>query len=478
MRIDCHTHAFNLLTAATPYAVRVFLARRDAGFPARLSKLLARAIRNLAARRRTVDREAIVRSIIAEMLSDKRAASLFKDLPTAKLVPGSRRLTKTLVGRLRGDALDRILAWIDRKPKAGDPDQDVYEARLGDYVAFMSIAFKPRIADVCSDMFSGMAATDGAIALMMDITENADYENVFVAQMEQMAQMILRYPGRFFPFVAVDPRRKAGNDLRYEKLLHRAVGQLGFVGVKLYPSLGYPLDSPDMRRVYDHCLAKELPITLHCNSGGFTPADEEYWKYADPAEWKRLLGADARYRALRICFGHFGGDDVLADAHPFTGKSWTAAITELMKAPGSQVYADVSYHTAAMGGGKGSDKEVNYFRNLRDLLTDGVVRERLLFGTDHWMVRVRCAPGSYWHYFRTRLRHYMGDGAGSAAWDAMTQTNPARFLGLPLHGRSDATPPIRGYARYVGDHAAEVGERPAPWLRRLAETELFRSVTF
>jgi len=106
------------------------------------------------------------------------------------------------------------------------------------------------------------------------------------------------------------------------------------------------------------------------------------------------------------------------------------------------------------------------------------VRDRLLFGTDHWMVRVRCAPKSYWNYFRTRLRKYMGDAAGANAWDAMTRTNPSRFLGLPLHGRADATPPIRGYARYIGDHAAEVGELPAPWLKGLAEAELFRSVTF
>ncbi|MDZ4200452.1 MAG: amidohydrolase family protein [Kiritimatiellia bacterium] len=478
MRIDSHTHVFNLLTVATPYALRVFLARKDAGFPVWLSELLERTIRKLAEKSRRIEREEIVRSIVAEMLSDKRAAELIEDLPIAELVPGAGRLTKSLLGRLGNDALDRILAWIERKLRAEDPDCDVYESKLSDYISYVCIAFKPRIADVCSDMFAGMAATDGVIALMMDITDNADNEDVFVDQMEQMAQMILRYPGRFFPFVAVNPLRKTKDDPRFEKLLRRAVGQLGFVGVKLYPSLGYPLDSPDMRRVYDYCLEKELPITLHCNGGGFTPANAEYWKHADPSELETLLRSDPRYRALRICFGHFGGDDVLADGYPFADKCWTAAIVNLMKAPESHVYADVSYHTAAMCGGKDSDRERNYFRNLSDLLSDEVVRDRLLFGTDHWMVRVRCAPKSYWNYFRTRLRKYMGDAAGADAWDAMTRTNPSRFLGLPLHGRIAATTPIRAYARYIGDHAAKVGQLPAPWLKELAEAELFRSVTF
>jgi predicted TIM-barrel fold metal-dependent hydrolase len=479
MRIDCHTHVFNLLTAATPYALKVFLAReKRGGFPEWLNALLAKGLERLAKQVGGLTREDIARDLLRELLADERVKAVLPDLPYAKLGLASGKLTETILGRLTEDALDRILKWLGRRLKKDDPERDVSKSELSDWVDFAATAFKPRIAGVCEDLFENLGATDGVVALMMDITEDASHERVFVEQMEQTAKMILRYPGRFFPFVAVNPLRKAGADCRFEKLLRRATRDLGFVGVKLYASLGYKLDCPEMRRVYDYCLEQDLPITLHCNKGGFTPANQTFWKNADPERWANLLVTEPRYRAIRICFGHFGGDEAMAADHPVKADAWTAKIVELMKAPGSNVYADVSYHTAAMSGGPGSSAEANYFGNLKDLLADDAVRERVLFGTDHWMVRVRCAPKSYWNYFRTKLRKYLGDADGAAAWDRMTQANPARFLGLPLHGCVTPAAPIRRYARFVGDHAAKVGEIPAAWLKLLVEEQLMRSVTF
>jgi predicted TIM-barrel fold metal-dependent hydrolase len=467
MRFDCHTHVFNLLTASTPYAARVFLAREDWKiFPGWLNRRMARALRKLAEESEGAEREDIVRGIVEEILEDPRSWTRLKQVPIFRRWSDAGRMTRARLRHLPARSLNALVRGLDALLGAESPDRDVYKTELSDFIRFAEIAFKPRIAEICEDLFDALGPDHAVIALMMDITDSGRHERTFIDQMRQTSQAILRHPGRFFPFVAVNPRRRTGSDRRrFLTLMKQAAEEMGFVGVKLYPSLGHAIDAPGMRAVYDYCLAHDLPITMHCNPDGFTPADGRLARFADPVHWGRLWAATPRYRALKLCFAHFGGDEDLCAAHPLPAGGWTAKIVELMKAPDSRVYADVSYHTAAMLGGRGSAAERIYFQKLGALMEDAIVRDRLLFGSDHWMVRVRCAPASYRDYFRTRLRTYLGKAAGVEAWDRMTQANPARFLGLPLHGNTEVSAAILRHARFIRAHAAELATAPAAWVR-------------
>jgi len=82
------------------------------------------------------------------------------------------------------------------------------------------------------------------------------------------------------------------------------------------------------------------------------------------------------------------------------------------------VFADISYHDDPMAGGP---TESRYFENLKNLLSKDVIQDRILFGTDFFMNRVRLKDKNYWSYFKDHL---------GSDFDIIAGTNPQRFLFL------------------------------------------------
>jgi len=109
------------------------------------------------------------------------------------------------------------------------------------------------------------------------------------------------------------------------------------------------------------------------------------------------------------------------------------------------VYTDISYHVQMMGGG---EAEKNYFRHLKAFLKDDShYRERILFGTDGWLVRMRLTegrgPGAVLldnHGILTfqasgRLADYHGPlPADASEGEVLALFHEARQLGLDRHG--------------------------------------------
>jgi predicted TIM-barrel fold metal-dependent hydrolase len=60
-----------------------------------------------------------------------------------------------------------------------------------------------------------------------------------------------------------------------------------------------------MKRVFDYCLEKDLPILLHCNQGGFHESAESV-EFCNPEHWRNILKDRP---GLRVCFAHAGGTD-------------------------------------------------------------------------------------------------------------------------------------------------------------------------
>jgi predicted TIM-barrel fold metal-dependent hydrolase len=276
---------------------------------------------------------------------------------------------------------------------------------------------------------------DACVPLMMDITNGDGADNAqFAAQLEDTSSAARAYPGRLLPFVFANPLRPGFLDV-----VKNALEKKGFLGVKLYPSLGYSVDQPALEPLYEHCLGNGIPLLTHCSQGGFI-GTQDGQKYADPELWRPVL---ARHPGLKVCFAHFGGGP---------DQAWAASILKLMKDhPG--VYSDIAFHRTPM---EGDDKEKLYFARMADYLREPAYRERILFGTDFWLIRPRLSEPNHWRYFESRF-----DREGKDFFHQIAEVNPGRFLGLPGHGANKA---VEHYADFIAADPKKIESPPARWV--------------
>jgi predicted TIM-barrel fold metal-dependent hydrolase len=217
---------------------------------------------------------------------------------------------------------------------------------------------------------------------------------------EQIARLAVagrvgRADARMHPFVAYDPRRQAesrggageGEPPQPQAgstamdLVRYAVQSAGFLGVKLYPPVGFaPLDNatlqpglplgPALDRaltlLYKFCESRDVPILTHAS------ASNEYAlgfrRFVTPARWAPVL---QRFPGLRLDLGHFGGEL----------PAWTdEAIAMIESYP--NVYADLSNSALVY--------DDAYAARLRALLPGLLARHprlkrRLMYGSDWWL---------------------------------------------------------------------------------------------
>jgi predicted TIM-barrel fold metal-dependent hydrolase len=315
---------------------------------------------------------------------------------------------------------------------------------------------KSDIKDVARNLSDEMYQTNVVLAtpLMMDL-ELASYDKKpeipYRSQVVLLSEIARQYPGRLMPFIMFDPRRRA-----VAIMIIKALEELGFLGVKMYPPLGYhpdpgsfyndALTNGELLTVYKYCVEKDIPITVHCSKGGAYSGDLKNVKklvhdYCKPSSWIPVL---ERFPNLRINFGHFGGcDDLLEKDNP---GSWALRIKDLILNPDyKNVYADISYHDKALDE-KTSDK---YFCIFNKLLEDKILKSRILFGTDWYMARHRWTEKKYVKAFVDKLDE--GD------LKMIAFENPMRFL-FPNRTLPDRI--IDFYKR----HGIEKAELP-PWMK-------------
>ncbi|NLW46144.1 MAG: amidohydrolase family protein [Firmicutes bacterium] len=153
-----------------------------------------------------------------------------------------------------------------------------------------------------------------------------------------------------------------------------------FAGIKVYPPLGYdpwpeddPVELAKVKLLYEYCSAKRIPITSHCNSGGFVVTDKKFSsKITSPYRWERVLN---NYPELILNLAHFGKENKKFMLFPAEG--WTRKIIKMIDRF-DYLYVDFSFN--------GLDKD--YYRELRRYI-DGSpaglrekLKQRILFGSD------------------------------------------------------------------------------------------------
>jgi predicted TIM-barrel fold metal-dependent hydrolase len=218
--------------------------------------------------------------------------------------------------------------------------------------------------------------------------------------MHDLEQLCEDYPGKVFPFLAVDPRR-----IGIMKLIEMKVdrGKGIFRGIKLYPPLGYLPTHPNLEAVFEYCSRYDIPITMHCSPGGLqnfrrknyirswdgndhledfqSSCGNKSRFYTAPEKWLPVL---IKWPKLRINFAHFGGGEQLDSGDI----AWMNDILSMIKKY-PKVYTDVSYHT-----NEGLPQKIT------DIVTEHVIlKSRLMFGTDFIMIMLDKDLGGLDNYF-------------------------------------------------------------------------------
>jgi predicted TIM-barrel fold metal-dependent hydrolase len=216
-------------------------------------------------------------------------------------------------------------------------------------------------------------------------------------ELEELAE---QYPGKIFPFLAIDPRR-VGIMKLIEMKINKGKGI--FKGIKLYPPLGYLPTHPNLTQVFEYCVQYDIPITLHCSPGGMKNfrkknyirswQEKNHWEdfktskgnksvyYTAPAKWLPVL---KKWPNLRVNFAHFGGGDQLMAGN----LAWMNEIIQLVKNY-RLVYTDISYHAD-----KASPSKLFEVIEKNDFLN-----KKVMFGTDYIMIMMDMSLGGLKNYF-------------------------------------------------------------------------------
>ena len=249
---------------------------------------------------------------------------------------------------------------------------------------------KRDVGNVAKELVMEMEKADIKLStpLMLDFefsSFNEESDIPYQCQIKLVSDIAAEYPGKIMPFIMFDPRRKSAS-----KIIKMALEEMGFLGVKMYPALGYhPDPSPphnydeanhELEEVYQYCEARSIPITTHCDKAG---PYRLYRKEMDrdlcqPSHWKPVL---KKYNKLYLNFAHFGGckDFLRID----NSENWSHVIKDLM-GKYDNVYADLSYHDKALT----NKTHKRYFQKFEELASNNnVVRNRIIFGTDWPLTR-------------------------------------------------------------------------------------------
>lgn len=307
-------------------------------------------------------------------------------------------------------------------------------------------------------------------------------------QVDLMARIAVLTGGRVHGFVPFCPFRELmtaqgeapGASLR---LVQRAVQSNGFIGVKLYPPMGFaPLGNAGldvwkgkptlppaaneegfgkrldaaMRRLFRWCRDNEVPVMAHANrsNGPY----EQFKDLAGSEYWQQAIDA---FPGLKVSFGHFGDTDT-EDHDGERAKAYLRLMTAAPGSRGENVYADASYFAGVL------INPVKMAEVLAALYTGSerrVLTERLMYGTDWTMLLPQKNVEHYLQEFigvMRRVEQSTLAGAaprGASLSDAFFGANAVNYLGLS-RGRRTRERLDAFYGRYdvsTPDWMAKIG---------------------
>ncbi|MBE1283782.1 MAG: amidohydrolase family protein [Rhodobacteraceae bacterium] len=203
----------------------------------------------------------------------------------------------------------------------------------------------------------------------------------------------------------------------------RALQELKFEGLKIYPRMGFPPDHPAlMEEIYPLVSELNLPVMTHCSRGGvqgrgMVPATGD--RFTRPVAYRDVL---KRFGNMRVCLAHFGGqtdwEDYVKARRTRSGENWMLQIREMIESGAyPNLWTDISYTMF----------HFDSFAPVLKLLLMGDddesrrLRARTLFGSDFYMTRQEELSE---RAVCMRLREHLGEDL----FRQIAETNPDVWL--------------------------------------------------
>ncbi|HZX85322.1 MAG TPA: amidohydrolase family protein, partial [Reyranella sp.] len=253
-------------------------------------------------------------------------------------------------------------------------------------------------------------------------------------------------------YVPFNPIRFVKDQADATGAIFDAVDNQGFIGIKLYPPMGFQASGNDkismhffdigedrntlgrridgaLNWIYDYCLKHDVTIMAHTapsNTPHGNPYDglgggrDDWSRRPDPKYWDAVLSAGRQN--LRVLFAHFGGAYTVSK-----NRAWVDSIVGLMmKYP--NVYGDFSYYDLVLDNTQDQRAERRELRNYLQTLDAAKrqkLQQRLVFGSDWEMLDLVVDTQ---HYTRNMLG-FLAESLGGRAED-YAACNALRMIGL------------------------------------------------
>ena len=312
--------------------------------------------------------------------------------------------------------------------------------------------------------------------------ENVEYEGQRLTDQAAVMGAIAKLPGkpRVHGFIGFDPIRAILAPYGYNpsggtaldrifphELVKDAVNKYGFLGVKLYPPMGFrewdngkgditfssivkryvglvynnisdkqlgQLIDTELEKLYRYCAEEGVPILAHTYNSN--QADECTGWRASPQYWGDVIdNFSTPQKPLRLCLGHFGSFSAHtkypACTDAFGAKAWeviTGAI--LTKPAGKYVFADLSYLSEVLNQGTGWQTHrkamSNQFKNFITKYDNQA--EHICYGSDWIMLGLEQGHERY----HVALAKFLTNDVqlNDAQLNNIYFANAVRFLGL------------------------------------------------
>ena len=365
------------------------------------------------------------------------------------------------------------------------------------FISFLNIGLQNRQQDVFEIEYKTTRSVDPE-ARMVVLTMNMDYmDDVtppmnFVTQIEDVKNIKRYYADSFFPFYGIDPRHLSGQSgLKIVKeQMETGINDKGtyypyFVGLKLYPALGYfPFDKRLME-VYKYAEDNLIPLMSHCTRVGsqyigrditnlipkkldslFPPLINDrvsnaknniearidaYYKkgwiktseigdndfacdlFGHPENYIPLL---EHFPNLKICLAHMGGSNEIdvtkkdASLNAIREKidpvPWFDLIKDMMyNYP--NMYTDISYTLSSFA----EKNQVVLNKTIALMQTPDKngqpLAYRILFGTDFFMTEQEMREKELLELAKVKMSGLTTTN-GENYWDLLTRQNPKNYL--------------------------------------------------
>lgn len=327
-----------------------------------------------------------------------------------------------LQGKNSSSSLIKFLSFFGKKELAALVKKYYHFLSIGDLKSQLEIfkllqQFYPQGTKFC------------VLTMDMEYMEAGKVATPFFSQLNEVAEIKKdpAYKDLIYPFVFIHPERP-----KLFSLVKHYIEEKGFAGLKMYPPLGYYPFDKRLDLVYSYAEQNNIPIISHCARGGvyyrgeikdrkhpITGKEIKAGKnkfitdtYTDPDNYKYLLN---KFPNLKINLAHYGGFDewekylqnTIVDSDGET--NWLCKVNELIRNY-SNVYSDISYTLFSP----------RLIPLLKVLLTEPAYKNKILFGSDFYMIEQESSEREFSINIRANL--------GEEDYKLIAVQNPNLFL--------------------------------------------------